>query len=74
MWRPAHGATSKPAPVRPANGYGRPVGRPGPRVARVGGTGQSAQGVDDELADPSPCFGSVGADDVQAEVPAPVTR
>jgi len=31
MWRPAHGATSRPGPSRPASGYGRIVGRPGPR-------------------------------------------
>jgi len=31
MWRPAHGATSRPGPTRPANGYGRALGRPGPR-------------------------------------------
>jgi hypothetical protein len=32
MWRPAHGATSRPGPCRPASGYGREVGRPGPRA------------------------------------------
>jgi hypothetical protein len=32
MWRPAHGATSRPGPCRPASGYGRELGRPGPRV------------------------------------------
>ena len=32
MWRPAHGATSRPGGCRPASGYGRGVGRPGPRV------------------------------------------
>ena len=31
MWRPAHGATSRPGPSRPASGYGRALGRPGPR-------------------------------------------
>ena len=31
MWRPAHGATSRPGPGRPTNGYGRVLGRPGPR-------------------------------------------
>jgi hypothetical protein len=30
MWRPAHGATTKPGPSRPASGYGRALGRPGP--------------------------------------------
>jgi hypothetical protein len=33
MWRPAHGATSRPGPCRPAGGYGRELGRPGPRVS-----------------------------------------
>ena len=32
MWRPAHGATSRPGPCRPASGYGRVAGRPGPRL------------------------------------------
>jgi hypothetical protein len=31
MWRPAHGATTRPGPARPASGYGRALGRPGPR-------------------------------------------
>jgi len=30
MRRPAHGATARPGPSRPASGYGRDVGRPGP--------------------------------------------
>jgi hypothetical protein len=33
MWRPAHGATSKPGPCRPVNGYGRDLERPGPRAS-----------------------------------------
>jgi hypothetical protein len=28
-----HGATRAPGPTRPLSGYGRPVGRPGPRGA-----------------------------------------
>ena len=28
-----HGATRSPGPARPLSGYGRPVGRPGPRGA-----------------------------------------
>jgi hypothetical protein len=32
MWRPAHGATSRPGPSRPASGYGRALGRPGPQA------------------------------------------
>jgi hypothetical protein len=35
MWRPAHGATSRPGPCRPASGYGRELGRPGPRVSEA---------------------------------------
>jgi hypothetical protein len=35
MRRPPHGATARPGPVRPAAGYGRPPGRPGPRAALV---------------------------------------
>jgi len=31
MWRPAHGATARPGPVRPGSGYGRVPGRPQPR-------------------------------------------
>ena len=34
MRRPAHGATARPGPVRPASGYARPLGRPGPHTAR----------------------------------------
>ena len=32
MWRPAHGATSRPGPSRPTSGYGRALGRPGPCI------------------------------------------
>ena len=32
MRRPPHGATRCPGPPGPGNGYGRPVGRPGPVV------------------------------------------
>jgi hypothetical protein len=32
MRRPPHGATRCPGPSGPSNGYGRPVGRPGPAV------------------------------------------
>jgi len=31
MWRPARGATSRPESCRPTSGYGRHLGRPGPR-------------------------------------------
>ena len=30
MWRPAHGASTRPGPCRPQSGYGRTPGRPGP--------------------------------------------
>jgi hypothetical protein len=33
MRRPAHGATARPGPRGPGNGYGRSIGRPEPRVA-----------------------------------------
>ena len=33
MRRPPKGATSGPALARPGSGYGRPVGRPEPRLA-----------------------------------------
>jgi hypothetical protein len=47
MWRPAHGATSRPGPCRPASGYGRGVGRPGPRVSEAD--------VEEASAPPSAC-------------------
>ncbi len=37
MHRPPHGATIRPGPNRPASGYGRSLGRPGPSVV-VGST------------------------------------
>ena len=71
MWRPAHGATTRPGPRRPASGYGRPLGRPGP--------------LDDDLADPAAPLGVLDAAtdlalaevserwEPEGEVPAPVT-
>jgi hypothetical protein len=38
MHRPPHGATTRPGPNRPAAGYGRSLGRPGPSVV-AGGSG-----------------------------------
>jgi hypothetical protein len=32
MRRPPHGATARPGPARPASGYGRRLGRPGPEA------------------------------------------
>jgi hypothetical protein len=40
MWRPAHGATTRPGPSRPAGGYGRAPGRPGPRREATDATEQ----------------------------------
>ena len=72
MWRPAHGATNRPGPCRPASGYGRAVGRPGPRVD---GPLVEATGVG--VLDPSAfgaTIGAVEADvDATVEAPAPVT-
>ena len=71
MWRPAHGATNKPGPCRPASGYGRAVGRPGPRVD--GPLVETGVGVLDPSAFGAP-IGSVEADvEVIVEAPAPVT-
>ena len=64
MWRPAHGATSKPGPCRPANGYGRDLGRPGPGVNSR---------IDSER--PAPTLdpaGFVALIDQEVEAPAPV--
>ena len=38
MRRPPHGATTRPGPRAPGNGYGRWAGRPGPRVPIVAAT------------------------------------
>ena len=43
MRRPPHGATSCPGPVRPAAGYGRPLGRPGPYLVLVGSSPVSGE-------------------------------
>ena len=67
MWRPAHGATSRPGPCRPASGYGREVGRPGPRADEP------------SAVEPPPCslepawFLDVAEADTEAPTPAPVT-
>jgi hypothetical protein len=53
MWRPAHGATSRPGPSRPASGYGRVLGRPGPTACALVGddvvSGALAPSTFDEL-------------------------
>ena len=63
MRRPPHGATTRPGPRAPGNGYGRLVGRPGPRVPIVAAAPVEPAG-----------FGAADADDADvAEVafPAP---
>jgi hypothetical protein len=65
MWRPAHGATSRPGPCRPASGYGRELERPGPRLSSL---------IHSEPASPAldPAVFAAFLDQ-EAEVPAPVT-
>ena len=65
MWRPAHGATSRPGPSRPAGGYGRVLGRPGPR------SWTDPPPRDETALDPS-AFAAVEVE-VETETPAPVT-
>ena len=71
MWRPAHGATTRPGPCRPASGYGRALGRPGP------GGGETV--VDDpgagvfDPADFGEPVGCASGADAEVEAPAPVT-
>ncbi len=75
MWRPAHGATSRPGPSRPASGYGRAPGRPGPHSDDAPG-GDHVEGMLDPIA-----FGELvvqvrrpGRDvEQESEAPAPVT-
>ena len=74
MWRPAHGATSRPGPCRPTNGYGRALGRPGPRAhdllgeRSVAALEPSAFGLEPELPEPGH---SVIADSSSASPGAP---
>ena len=71
MWRPARGATNRPGPCRPSSGYGRVLGRPGPR--------SDVSLVDDLMGDePSvraldPSQFGVRAVEQEADAPAPVT-
>jgi hypothetical protein len=82
VWRPARGATSRPGCCRPANGFGRAVGRPGPRAG--GPLGSELSEADGERAGTSAddAFGKlVGliadraewVQEADAEAPAPVT-
>jgi hypothetical protein len=63
MWRPAHGATSRPGPNRPASGYGRVLGRPGP------GPWVDDSPGDGTVPDPSAFAGLVGEQEVEASAP-----
>ena len=79
MWRPAHGATSRPGPNRPASGYGRALGRPGPRVDDPAADepvhGQPAGGAPEGSAFAALLHDLVAAGTtVDQEVDAPVTR
>jgi hypothetical protein len=73
MWRPAHGATSRPGPCRPASGYGRALGRPGPRAGELPGHEERVGALDPSTfaALVQPVAADVGAADVEA--PARVT-
>jgi hypothetical protein len=66
MWRPAHGATTRPGPGRPGQGYGRGLGRPGP----VGSAAVETVVVDDGHLDRA---WVAEMTESEAEVPAPVT-
>jgi hypothetical protein len=80
MWRPAHGATNRPGPCRPTNGYGRVLGRPGPPVDdptfddpmgdRVA-VASLAPSVFGELV--GELVGGAGASEQDAEAPAAAT-
>jgi hypothetical protein len=68
MWRPAHGATKRPGPSRPASGYGQVVGRPGPRLS-----GPIAHDRHSSWPDPSAFVASLLVPEPDAERPAPAT-
>jgi hypothetical protein len=66
MWRPAHGATTRPGPCRPASGYGRAVGRPEP----VRGAPVEHDATEGRTLEPS-MFGAPPAPvETEAEAPA----
>lgn len=81
MWRPAHGATTRPGPNRPASGYGRALGRPGPRFDEAPGDEPAPAGLPAAAAfgellvqdGTVGAAGAVGAVEPEVEAPAPVT-
>jgi len=75
MRRPPHGATSRPGPVRPAAGYGRPLGRPGPYLVLAGSSPVSGEQRAEDGADAAvslpvtlPVSSSAAADAAQAVI------
>jgi hypothetical protein len=75
MWRPARGATSKPGPCRPASGYGRVLGRPGPPAgdSLVEPVTALDPAVFDELGETTLDVPVEVPIDADVEAPAPVT-
>jgi hypothetical protein len=71
MWRPAHGATTRPGPCRPTSGYGRALGRPGPRSGEAVVDGPGAEAF--HPADFGEPVGCASGTDAEVEAPAPVT-
>jgi hypothetical protein len=72
MWRPAHGATTRPGPCRPTSGYGRGLGRPGPRGGAAAVDGPEPDAFEPaDFGEPMGCASGVDAEEV--ETPAPVT-
>jgi hypothetical protein len=69
MRRPPHGASARPGPARPASGYGRRVGRPGPEALGPYVIDRVATAMMPPVLEPS-LFSEPAAD---VEAPAPVT-
>ena len=72
MRRPAHGATSRPGPCRPASGYGRALGRPGPEtIGNFTAVAVVTTEPGPDALDPSSFADRPGV--VELEIEAPVT-
>jgi hypothetical protein len=69
MWRPAHGATSRPGPCRPASGYGRVLGRPGPSGHDLFGDDISPGAFDVSTFAELMGLGELGEQEVEATAP-----